>query len=227
MSVFGLLFGAMRDPQETVDCPLEELPEFGAIDFRKGVDIDLDFLPWTTAVLAVDPLTAAVDGQVFQVVQWLERQVGDELIAAKGVAGGVELELQQPRFAGDGVQEPAVGFAGGGDFDHAAGIPIGRTEFAQLVDSLFDQIEDLAIPLGCLAVPTDPLRGVPASAVDFPRHLGVATDVGDVDVASCRGVGGRRVVDLASSVGSGFEDRCEEFAGVRPQRPLERSTRRR
>ena len=62
------MFTQVCHAHEAVDRPLEKTPEFGAIDFFEGMDIELDFLPWTTAVLAVDPLPAAVDGQGFQVV---------------------------------------------------------------------------------------------------------------------------------------------------------------
>ena len=49
------------------------------------------------------------------------------------------------------MEEPAVGFLRGGDFDDGAVVPIGRGELAELVDAIDDRVEDAAVPAAGLA----------------------------------------------------------------------------
>ena len=50
------------------------------------------------------------------------------------------------------------------------------------VDARFDGVEDAAVPLAWFAVAGDAIVRVPAAAVDFPGHAGVAADVVDVEI---------------------------------------------
>src|SRR3972149_5784027 len=114
--------------------------------------VDLRFLPRAAEVLALYARAAAVGLDVVQVVERLEREGGHQLLALERLLRGAELQLDQPPFAGDRVEEPAVCFLRGVDLDDRAAVPIGGAELAQLMNSFFDLVQDAAVPLARLAV---------------------------------------------------------------------------
>ena len=162
----------MRELLETGDRFGQELPEFRVIQLGERVDVDLHFLKRAAEVLAFHPRVVAVDRQVLEFVERLEADPLGEVFAFERGPSNAEFELEQPLLAGDGVEEPAVGFFRRADFDHTAAIPIGFAEFGQLVDFVHDAGEDLAVPLARLAVAADAILRVPAAAVNLPRHFG-------------------------------------------------------
>ena len=99
-----------------------------AVDLAVAMHSQLDFLPRTAKIAAPHPRLGAVERQVRHVVQRLEVQTLDQLLAAERVAGRAELHLQQPFLAGNGVEEPAVRFFPPAKFHHRTRVPIGFAE---------------------------------------------------------------------------------------------------
>ena len=64
---------------------------------------------------------------------------------------------------------------------------------------------------------TGAIVGVPVLAVDFPRHAGIASHFGNVQVFRSLRFGGGKIERLAGNVGSGGEHGKERFAGVGSQ----------
>src|SRR3990172_5093248 len=118
------------------------------------------------------------------------------------------------------MEEPTVGLLRRGDFDDGAVIPVGRAEFAQLVDSPLDGIENPAVPLARLTVAVDAVARMPAAAIDLPRHLRVAADVVEVVVFLARGFDLCGVVFLPFDERPGGEHRSEGGGGVENSRRL-------
>ncbi len=184
--VFGLRADPLGEFLEAGDGPFEERPEGGRVDFIPRVGVDLHFLPRAAEVFALHSRAAAVGFDFVDVVERLEAEVGDELAAVECFLRGAKLEFDQPPLAGDRVEEPAVGFFGGGDFDDRAIVPIRFGEVACFLDAAFDGVENAAVPLGVTAIAGDAILRVPTAAVDFPRHARVAADVVDFDIILAR-----------------------------------------
>ena len=111
------VFRFRRDPLgellETGDGPIQERPERGRIDLLPRMGVDLHFLPRAAEVFALHARAAAVGFDFVDVVERLQAQVGDQLVALERFLRRAELELHEPAFAGDRVEEPAVGFLRG------------------------------------------------------------------------------------------------------------------
>ena len=106
----GFVVDALGEFLEAGDGPLEERPERRRIDFLPRVGVDLHFLPGAAERFALHARAAAVGFDFVDVVERLEVEVGDQLVAVEGFLRGAEFQFHQPAFAGDGVEEPAVGF---------------------------------------------------------------------------------------------------------------------
>ena len=144
------MLDALGEFLEAGDRSLEERPERRRVDLLPRVGVDLHFLPRAAERFALHARPAAVGFDFVDVVERLEAQVGDQLVALERFLRGAELQLHQPAFAGDRVEEPAVGFFRRRDFDDRAVVPIRRRELAQLVNASLDRVENAAVPLARL-----------------------------------------------------------------------------
>ena len=105
--------------------PIDELPKLRPVDLLVAVHAQFDFLPRAAKVLAPHPRLGAVERQFGHVVQRLQVELLDQLLALEGVPRRAKLHLQQPLLAGDGVEEPAVGLLRRANLHHAPRVPVG------------------------------------------------------------------------------------------------------
>src|SRR5947209_2556092 len=132
---------------------------------------DFDFLPRPTERFHFHSRLIAINRQVGQLVERLELNTLLQLVALERAAIDAELELQQPRLAGDCVKEPAVGLFGCTDFGDAALAPIRLAKIPQLLNSVDELLQNAAVPAARLAGASHAIAGVPTAAIDLPRHL--------------------------------------------------------
>src|SRR5258707_14659310 len=192
----------------------KETPKLGMIDLGQRMDVDLDFLKRPAKVFAFPTRIVAIDGQMLQLVERLEADAGDEVVAFERSPSHAEFELKDPLFERDGVKEPTVGFLLGADLDHAAGIPIGLAKLAQFLNSIDDAGEKLAVPATEFAIAADVVFRVPAAAVRFPGHLGRLPDFVNLDVLLAPRFCRDKIVRPPLDMWTGGENRRQGLGGM-------------
>src|SRR5262245_36643491 len=99
---------------------------------------DFNLLPRSPHALDLQPRLVAINGQVGQLIQGFELDSLLQIVAFERAAIDAEFELQEPRFAGDGMKEPAVTLLRRADLDDAAFAPVGFGKIAQHLNAIDD-----------------------------------------------------------------------------------------
>ncbi|OYV85954.1 MAG: hypothetical protein B7Z73_12610, partial [Planctomycetia bacterium 21-64-5] len=212
--VFGLLLHPFGERPKALDGPLQELPEGRPVDLFIRMHGQLHLLPRAAKLFALHARLAAVDRQVVHFVERLQVELAYQVFALEGALGHAELELEQPFFAGDGVQEPAVGLARSTNLNDRAGVPVRGAELAQLLDAIDHRGQNFAFPTAGQPAAADTLLRVPLAAVPLPRHLGFFADLGDIEVFRPLFFTGGEVVGPALDVRPRGQHGRQHFAGV-------------
>ena len=129
----------------------------GRFDFVQRMHSDLDFLPRTADRADFDARLVAIDGQFVHLVQRLQHDALQQILALKSAAVNTKFQFQQPGLAREGMQEPAVTLLGRRDFDDRAGIPVGRAELTELMNPFLNSLDDDTRSDGAIrhSAPTD------------------------------------------------------------------------
>ena len=113
------------------------------------------------------------------------------------------------------MQEPTYRFLLSCYLDHAAAVPVGVAELAQLVDPIDDLLQDLSVPTTRLPFASHAVAGVPLPAVHLPGHFDLAADVRDIQVIRSFGHVLRGIERRAMLVGTGLQHGGKRLAGIR------------
>src|SRR5262249_7532606 len=148
----------------------EKSAEGRRVDLAQAVGLDRDFLPRPLAVGNVNALVVAVNLQPLQLVQRANAEALDQLGLLEGLAADAVHQPHRALQGGVSVEEPAVTLVRRRNLDDAAVVPVGVAKRAEFMDAFVDPVEDVTLPLARLALVADALDGVPATAVDLPRH---------------------------------------------------------
>ena len=73
-------------------------------------------------------------------------------------------------------------FFGCRDFYHASIIPVRIAEAPRSFYIFHDTVDHFTFPVARFSTPCDTCPGVPAMAIDFPRHFLIVTDIRNIDI---------------------------------------------
>ena len=213
--VFDTTLRLLLQACERRDRRLEKLQKRCGFDLRHLVNDDHNLLH---SRRRGDFDAVAVSRKTFEARRVAERfqvQFRAQNVFLERAPTDAEHELQVRLVARHCVEEPAVRFLRGRDFDDAAVVPVRIGERAEFVDALVHPREHGTLPFARFPRRGDAVFRVPTFAVFLPWQLRIFPHFGDVHVADECALRSLRVVAFACHVRSRCKNLLQNNARMR------------